>query len=263
MKKLVSCLAITLALYALPVTAQATALMPDFATAPTGWTTDRYQPDSFGNVGTYQGRSNVLGIGISSNQATANRPSAYAGSFYNTQGMQYAVTGGAGSILSADLYVASSWRDASNGNVRTDMWGVMTDGTAVSDYPIVGFTNYGGTSTFRIWDQDIAGGWVNLAAPVNYGAWNSLSIDFTGSSYVYAINGATVYTDSTIDGSTGVQAVIMEAYNFGDPSLAGANPVNYTANWSNTQPVPEPGTLMLLGAGLLGLSVCCKRRKSA
>jgi len=263
MKKTVSCLALALALYTLPGTAHATPVMPDFASAPAGWSTDRYEPASFGNVGSFQGRSDVLGIAISSADALPNRPSGYQSTFYNTQGRQHSITGGAGSTLAADLYIPQNWSDASNGTVRTDMWGVMTNGSTVSDYTIIGFTNYGGP-TLRVWDQDTANGWVNLATAVDYDAWTDLAIDFTGSSYIYSVNGAVVYTDSTIGGSTGFQAVIMQAYNFGgDPSIPGANPEDYTANWSNTQPVPEPGTMMLLGAGFLGLAVLGKRRKNA
>jgi hypothetical protein len=230
-------------------------LMPDFSTAPTGWTTDRYAPTSFSNVGTFQGRNNVLGIGITSAGNLANRPAAYQSTFYNTQGRQYQVAGGASSSISADLWIPTNWRDSANGSFRSDMWGVMTDGSSVTDYPIVGFTDYGGASRFRVWDQD-NGGWIDLATTVNYGAWNSLSIDFTGSSYVYSINGVVAFTDSTIGGSTGFQAIIMQAYNFADPNgVPGANPVDYTADWSNAQGVPDGGaTVMLLGATCAGLS---------
>lgn len=128
-------------------------LMPDFASVPTGWTTDRYDPASFSNVGTYQGRNNVLGIGIDRAGKLANRGGAYQSTFYNTQGRQHAVTGGAGSFLAADLYIPDSWRDAvANGNVRTDMWGVMQNAVpvvpVVTAYPIIGFTNYGGAAVF-------------------------------------------------------------------------------------------------------------------
>src|SRR5579859_614871 len=95
----------------LPVAVNAAVITPDFAGAPTGWTTDRYAPNSFGDVGTFQGRNDVLGIGISSAQSLANRASTgqnYA--FYNTQGDQYQFSSlkGAGSVLSADLWISSS-----------------------------------------------------------------------------------------------------------------------------------------------------------
>jgi hypothetical protein len=259
----------------LPVAVNAAIITPDFAGVPTGWTTDRYAPNSFSDVGTFQGRNNVLGIGISSAQSLANRASSgqnYA--FYNTQGDQYQFSSlqGAGSVLSADLYVSTAMGNANNGAIRTDMWGVMNGG---SDYPIIGFANTvnaNGTGTagghFQVWDENAPGGWVVLGTAVNYDAWNSLSIDFTGSSYVYSINGNVVFTDNTVNGSTGFSAMIMEAYNFGDPAtFPDVNAANYTADWSNTQPVPEPstwaaGTLMLLPFGASAVRMLRKSRQT-
>ena len=109
---------------------QAAPLMPDFANVPTSWTTDRYDPTSFSNVGTYQGRADVLGIGITEAGNLANRPNSYQSGFYNTQGKQHAITGGAGSSISADLYIENGWDESANGYVRSDMWGVMSDATS-------------------------------------------------------------------------------------------------------------------------------------
>lgn len=244
--------------------ANAAPVMPNFADVPTGWVTDRYAPDSFVNVGTYQGRSNVLGIGIDDDDGYGSRPSGFNSTFYNTQGRQHAISGGAGSVLSADLFIESSWENASNGNVRSDMWGVMTDGSAVSDYPIIGFTNYGGAGRLRIWDTETASDWVDLGVIVDYGDWMALSIEYTGTSYQYSVNGLGVYTDLTINGSTGFSAVIMQAYNFcGDPASAGAVCNDYSAHWSNTvasSPVPEPVTMTLFGAGLMGLGLLRRKK---
>lgn len=259
MKKFFLCLTAVIAFATLPAISNATPVMPDFANVPTGWNTDRYNPSSFSNVGAFQGRNNVLGISISNSDGLNSRPPAYQSQFYNTQGKQHAVSGGIGSVLSADLFINSSWSDAINGNVRTDMWGVLSDATnAITDYPIIGFTNYGG-ARLRAWDNN---GWHDLNATINYGGWNSFAMAFTGSSIDYSVNGVSVYTDSTsFVPSTGFSAVIMQAYNFNDPAITDANPVGYTANWSNTQPVPEPSTFILFGAGLAGVAFMRRRNK--
>jgi hypothetical protein len=245
-------LAAIVAASAVPATAGP--IMPNLGAVPVGWSTDRYNPAVFANVGTFQGRSDVLGIGISTADSLTSRPGGYHSNFYNTQGKQHAVTGGAGSWLSADLWIPAELGAQGAVSFRSDIWGVMTDGTDVSDYPIIGFTNYGG-ARYRVWDDT---GWHDLLTTVSYDAWTSFGIEFTGSAYVYRINGNIVYTDSAIDGSTGFSAVIMQAYNFGDPAIQGANVQDYTAYWSN--PVPDGGaTFALFGGALIGLGAL--RRK--
>jgi len=240
--------------------ASATEMMPNYATLPTGWTVDRYDPAGFSNVGPFENRSDVLGISIAASGNVANRGGSFASSFYNTQGRGYDLAGGVGSTLTADLFIPTSWGDALNGSRRTDMWAVMSDGSAVTDYPIIGFTNYGGAARFRVWDGDLLGGsgdWVNLGNAVNYDDWNTLQIAFTGDSFVYSVNWSVAYVDTDVNGSTNMDRVLMQAYNFGDPAISGAVVNDYTAHWS----VPEPASVILLLTGLLGMNAVRKRAR--
>jgi hypothetical protein len=217
-------------------------IMPSFATLPIGWTTDRYEPASFANFGTFQGHSNVLGIGINSTTGLPARPAPYQYTFYNTQGRGYdfSPVAGPSSVLSADLFIPASWGDSSNGNVRTDMWGTMVDITSdISAYAIIGFTNYGGAPRLRVWDEDTANGWVDLATPVTYGAWTRFAIELQADSSInFYANGTLVYTDYTTNNTAAFKGTIMQAYNFDDPAIPGAILAPYTAHWSNSVPVP-------------------------
>jgi hypothetical protein len=240
-------------------------VMPDFASLPTGWTTDRYEPHGFSNVGTYQGRSDVLGIEINRAEGATARPPGFGSQFYDTQGRQHALAGaGVGSILGASLHIDSSWLDAANGNVRTDAWGVLANaGNAITDYTVVGFTNYGGAPRLRVFDADVGGdGWVDLPTALAPDAWVDLAMELTPTSIVYSVDGSVVYTDSTIGGDH-FSAVIMQAYNFFDPAnFPDAVAENYTAHWSNigAEAVPEPATALLIGGALLAAGAARRRR---
>lgn len=252
MRFLIRGFAATILVLAAGISAQAADITPSFAGAPAGWTVDRYAPNSFADIGPFMGASNALGIGISSADQFGNRPSGFNSTFYNTQGRSMAVSGGVGSSLGAYLWVPASWSDAANGSRRTDLWGVGVDGiNAVTEYPIVGFTNFGGAARFRGWDTAI-GAWTDFTAPVTYDAWNQVSFTFTGTTFEYNVNGTLAGTVNSNGNTTDLSRIIMQAYNFGgDPSIVGATPNDYTAVWA--QGIPEPSTVFLLAFAFAGM----------
>lgn len=234
--------------------AKATNIMPSLAGAPTGWSTDRYQPAAFGDVGPYAGASNVLAITVDSSTAANERPPGQQSEFYDTQGMGHAVTGGAGDSLLAALYIPTTWADASNGFRRTGLWGVMTDGSGVSGYPIIGFISSADYTGFQYWNDSTAT-WTHLGStPVKYGAWDTLGLTFNGTAYNYIVNGVDVGSVVAGTGTNAFQSVILQVVNpMGDSTYNG-----YTAYWANTSavpaPVPEPSSIAVFGTGILGLA---------
>src|SRR5262245_20251218 len=69
------------------------------------WVTDRYEPAGFTNV-VFDGDSR-LRITISDLDSAANRPAAYSGAFYNTQGRQHVVDVTGDWTVSAQSYIGS------------------------------------------------------------------------------------------------------------------------------------------------------------
>jgi hypothetical protein len=255
-----------LAVALLALAAQAGPVLPS-VTGP-GWITDRYEPASWTNVGAYQGRNDVLGIGINNSTNAANRPPGLQGTFYNTQGRKIAVTGAVGDSVAADLFLEQSWSSSASGFVRTDLWarsGLIGNETGAT-YPIIGFTNYGGSPRLRVWDADF--GWVDLTINLSslFGTWVSFEIESLAAGYNFYVNGTLVYTDNSIQHTTGAFTnAFLQAYNFNDPALQVSGNPAYTVHWSNPlrNDVPLPGTLALAGLGLSLMAVAGRRRKLA
>jgi hypothetical protein len=254
----------TVLLYGAVAGAQ-TNVTPNLGTQATSFTTDRYDPATWGLVNGFQGRNDVLQIGINSSTDASNRPSGQQGTFYNTQGKKLTVNTAGSWLFQSDLFVDQSWLSPSSTLVRTDMWAAGVLGSAIASYPIIGFTNQGG-ARFRGYNSDGAGSWIDFTgSPV--AGWNTLGMEWVQSTntYKYYVNNALVGSFSSVWPADGVGDLIYQAYNFNDPELKISGNPAYDVRWSNTPArsvVPEPSTYALMGAGLLGIFGVARRRKN-
>jgi hypothetical protein len=251
-----------------PVMAQ-TDVTPNLgATVPASWSTDRYAPCQFGLANGVNGRDNVAQLSVCAQDSQANRLAPFNDSFYNYQGMKIGidptgVTPPLSQIFQLDLYVDQSWSSLGNGLVAPSMWSrvnmIASNDESTAWYPILGFSNGSGSGEFRYWDSNL--GWQDLAATVNYGAWNSLAIEYTGNVFTAFVNGTAQYTEVADAGVSRVSDVFLESYNqTGTP---------YTADWSQhaVTATPEPASLGLFATGFIGLGgagwMKKRRRKTA
>ena len=93
-----------------------------FLSARTGWSVNRYAPNSFTNTGTYQRKPNVIALEISNSDGRLSRAYPFDIAFYSTQGMQFDLSGGPGTEIDMTLYIPSDWANAaSTGRSRTQI----------------------------------------------------------------------------------------------------------------------------------------------
>lgn len=173
---------------------------------PTDWSKDRADASSFENVGSFQGRDDVLRLGIKD-------PADPRGSFYNWQGYSQRTDAPSGnSFLRGDLWIMDGWQNGGEDDyVHTGMWGsampadLVAEGKyvdAASVFPIVHFTNQGGVGRLVVWDPsspEAIGGWVDLpetSGVINYDSWNTIDLRLLPEDrkVQYLFNGKVIYT---------------------------------------------------------------------
>ncbi|MDP3747098.1 MAG: PEPxxWA-CTERM sorting domain-containing protein [Phenylobacterium sp.] len=219
--------------------------------APDTWYTDRYAPAGFDSGVAFDGRQ-VLEVDISAADGASNRPGAYSGSFYDTQGRKLDLADGTTS-MSIELYIDSTW--ASESRRMAGFWGTAFDGAdALSSYPIISFH---GSDGFQGWN---GASYVTFGVPTGfaYGTWATLNISLQGDNWLYQVGDKTLLVDA--NGSTELGNVILQAHN----TSQGAN---YSVRWDNLVTggvVPEPATwaMMITGFGLSG-AMLRRRRTTA
>lgn len=161
------------------------------------------------------------------------------------------------SAFTAPSITLSSGTGAAGGtNLFSGSWNTSTGyaGAFTFDdvYDFIGFSPSGNASNlFSNWQ---AADW----------AVNGIDVDFFGI-FVYTLTGTGITGGTTIDvdfGSALDNGTFVVAYG------QDANGHSYTTPFTESglttrQPVPEPGTLVLLGAGFLGLAIYGKRRRNS
>jgi len=257
-----------LLLAASTATLKAQDISPNLATTvPGSFYTDRFAPTVFQLANGVHGRNNVLLLQAGTD--AASRPPGQQGTFYNTQGRKTDVNTAGSWLFQSDLFVESSWASQTLGYVRTDIWGTATNDALFSTpsaYPIIGFTNFGGSARFRGWDMNTSS-FTDFAGPVQFGAWTTLGMGFNiaTNTFSYYVNGALAASVLATNTSTGIANVMYQSYNFNDPLLDVARNPNATVNWSNTAAasvVPEPSTYALMACGLVGLFFVRRKHSS-
>src|SRR5438876_146578 len=91
--------------------------------------------------------------------------------------------------------------------------GAQVDRTPDLGTTVPGSWNTSGIGAFRFWDGNI--GYIPLAAPVNYNAWNTLAITFTGNTYEAFVNGTSQYVMSGDPGAERLTDAFVNTSNFG------------------------------------------------
>ncbi len=185
------------------------------------WEVDRRAPAVFERLDTFEGRSNVLLLGI--------EPPQSPNSFERFEGYKQRTQVPAGnSFLRGDIWIQDGWQSGDDTDyVRTGMWGdampedLVAQGQYVNDaavFPIVQFTNRDGVGRLEVWDTT-DGGFVDLpetADMINYDGWNTIDMRLLPDQGIvqYLFNGQVIYTwrPESLDPSLGDPNQFFQMY---------------------------------------------------
>lgn len=225
--------------------------------------------DTYGNMATYSGfaessaKSSFGSLGVhayavvSEKDASTNTPNNYydwetnassAAAFYDVWNVNAGAVNGSTGTLTVHIDLEGSGTDSWDNHVAELSMGLVNYG-------------HGGTVSTGPLRTERAGGY-DLTIPFLYGANNNISMSMiAGVSSFNRYSGGGVasvldfYDTATISGLTfkDEQGGIISDY-----SMITGSGYNYLPS---AEPVPEPGTIALLGLGMAGLAIYGKRRQ--
>ncbi|MDA8611309.1 Ig-like domain-containing protein [Candidatus Pacebacteria bacterium] len=182
------------------------------------WTADRSTPSGGWSETASTLVMNIVGSGQSAGS-----------SFYYTEGVQADIPSGKNSVK-AELFIDPLW--SSVDYVRAGLWGKVENGSAVTSWPIMEFTNVDSDPRVRVWDT-IVGGWTDVTTEtVAYGDtvdFEVLQNPFT-ETFEFYLNGILVDSYSSVDGPDNYEfydGLILNSYNNGVD--------DYEVTWSNLE----------------------------
>jgi hypothetical protein len=217
---------------------------------PDKWYPDRYPPHAFEQY-TFNG-SNVLRESISVVDDLVNRmPPSSRNNFHNWQGRKFdlAKANGDSTALVADLYIPSSWQSSHRIAMLWSTCFSNTDSVNGSFFNIFGFRNSTGNNPGFYVFNNYVGGYDSMNYPITYDTWYTLKVNLTASTFQYFINETLVRTDSDVNGTNYFGNIMLQAYNFGDSTLAANMQAfeSYDVYWDNAGVISTKDILLPVG----------------